>query len=180
MLTTKKNMSIAAMVCIGLASVVFSCSRRLMPPTGPSTNTTINIGITNPEWGTPIGFPGNPNQEYYPGYDITVTVNKVNANNQAVFYSKKNITYTHPQNAASQAAQFYVNGVDIPTTGSYLIIYQLNSRNCTWPNTQPACTSPTGGASLKVFRDQHLFVSGTPGSYLFVCDILNKISEVCC
>lgn len=170
--------SILAGFFIYFAVSIFSCTPP--PHGGGTTPSTLTVNITNPEYQVAIGYPGPVNPPLGPGFEVEVTVNTLNSNNQAVFYSTKVLQFPHTSNGPNST--FNVTNVSIPSSGAYVIQYTLKSKDCTSPQTISACNIPgVGSISKKYFKDQHTFTTGgNPGSYAFFCSFANRYYDMCC
>lgn len=172
---------IKSIFCAGIFIFYLTLSFSCNPPrpTGPISSNTMQVEISNPEWNTPIGFPGSQ-QGFGPGFEVEVIINTLNSANQATLFSTKTLTIANISSAPSNV--LIIKDVTIPSSGAYTIQYTLKSLNCTWPQTGNLCNRPgIGSASKKYFKDQVTMpTGGNPGSYFFNCTIANRYNEICC
>lgn len=177
------NSNLKKILYLFFLSNVFLCSCN--PDFKNSTDNTTttkafaHIVVNNLESGQPIGptLDGTTS----PSCDMTVTV-QVLKNNIATTFFTKIYTFNHYQIVQQSLINFEEFDVEVPKTGAFQIVCQLNYSNCT--SSSHVCVNQANNKSTFYAKHQYIqtqpVLNAAPGIIAFLFSTTNWLKQDCC
>ena len=176
----KKLTFVITAFLVYFSTALFSCTR--LPAGAETTPEKCTVQISNPEFNAQLGSQGGINAIYGPAFEVEITVTTLNSSNKAVYFKPaKVVQFARSANGGPQSL-LTIDGVEIPSSGAYVIEYILRSQHCTWAQAPSSCYKPNvGSSSRKYFKDQFTNTTGAnPGIQHFFCTFSNRYTDICC